>query len=141
MRAFLTKRLTGVLIGLGLLVSVPTWAEEGPQANDVDRSAAVPADPVERRAAEFAERTRRMKLGDADRIREATARRTARTEELGALSVQLSAALALPPASTERQVQLDQTAQSQCGLRSFPKALVQKITMTKTMRKDQCCYG
>ena len=57
-------------------------------------------------------RTRRMMLGDADQIREASARRSARTGEIEALSVQLAAALALPPASQERQAQIDQTAQS-----------------------------
>ena len=97
---------------MGALWAQPSWAEESPQVAEEARAAEVPADPIARRAAEFTERTRRMMLGDADRIREASARRSARTGEIEALSVQLAAALALPPASQERQAQIDQTAQS-----------------------------
>ena len=50
-------------------------------------------------------------LGDADRIRR-PAHAARPRDEISALSVQLSAALALPPASLERQEQIDQTAQS-----------------------------
>ena len=112
MHAFSLRRLAVVLIGLGALAVQSTWAQEPPSTASLGDAAEVPADPVERRAAEFTERTRRMMLGDADRIREASARRAARSDEISALSVQLSAALALPPASLERQEQIDQTAQS-----------------------------
>ena len=112
MSAFYLRRLGAVFIAMGALWAQPSWAEEGPQVAEEARAAEVPADPIARRAAEFTERTRRMMLGDADRIREASARRSARTGEIEALSVQLDAALALPPASQERQAQIDQTAQS-----------------------------
>ena len=112
MCAFSLRRLVAVLIGLGTLAAPPVWADAPAQPTEAPRTEAVPADPVERRAAEFTERTRRMMLGDAERTREARARRAARANEMESLSIQLSAAMALPPASTERQAQIDQTAQS-----------------------------
>ena len=75
MHAFSLRRLAVVLIGLGALAVQSTWAQEPPSIASPGDAAEVPADPVERRAAEFTERTRRMMLGDADRIREASARR------------------------------------------------------------------
>ena len=91
-----------------LCVAHTSWANPMPASGDGDpvvpqqetvTAAPTPADPIERRVGEIAERTQRMNAGDVLRTSESSARNAQRLTELDGLRQQLNAALSMPPGS------------------------------------------
>jgi len=99
------------LLGMALVIGIgsPASAQESAPAQPTSEANSAPADPVVRRVTEFEDRTRRIRVGEMDRVQEVKARSNNRKHELESLRAQLHVALSMPPASTERTQQIDQT--------------------------------
>jgi len=96
-------------MALSLGFGSPASAQDSPPTQPSTEAPSAPADPVTRRVTEFEDRTRRIRLGETDRAKEVKARSNNRKNELASLRAQLNVALSMPPASSERAQQVDQT--------------------------------
>jgi len=89
--------------------SVTPAVENNPAPGPEPLASATPADPLERRVGEIVERTTKIHAGEATRATEAAARHAQRRAELASLREQLNVALSMPPASSAKTEQIDQT--------------------------------